>query len=560
MRKLWIAGIALARLAGLGMGASGLAAQTPPDYTVRQLSPSGEAASRVGWGRRIDPRGEWVVFVGDVETAGAEAVYAIRRNGSDLHRLSPYGAAGAINGLYLSPDGRRALYTGDLDVNGLAELWSVELWGTAASAVKLNVPVTGVGVTYLRIPGTGDRIVYSVESASGKQVWSVPAAGPAAASIRLDPATVGDETILTAVLRPDAAQVAIQYADTVATTTRIVTVPISGPAAAAVPLAEANPGGCGAYVADFTPDSSHLVYAAFCPVVAGFALNQLWSVPAAGPASAAVSLGGSFADGGTISSMLLSPDSQRVVFRADRLVDERFELWSVPVAGPAAAIVRLNPTLVANGDVIDTFRISPDSTHVAYIADQASDERFFPYAVPVAGPSTAAVSLYQGVLAVAADATDLAFTPDSSRVVFRFDLALDERFDLYQAPVDGSAPQTRITNRGVPPAPARSVAPTWLVHPEGDRVIYVYDELAAGDRRGLGEQHLSTPYATDARLNGAPVSGGQVTDLELYPDGAGLLYRSDEVVNDKFELFTVDLRLLGDGFEDGATAAWPDLP
>ena len=39
-----------------------------------------------------------------------------------------------------------------------------------------------------------------------------------------------------------------------------------------------------------------------------------------------------------------------------------------------------------------------------------------------------------------------------------------------------------------------------------------------------------------------------------------MVYRSDEVVNDKFELFTVDLRLFGDGFEDGATDAWPDAP
>ena len=560
MRKLWIAGIALARLAGLGMGASGLAAQTPPDYTVRQLSPSGEAASRVGWARRIDSRGEWVVFVGDVETAGAEAVYAVRRNGSGLHRLSPYGALGAINGLYLSADGRRVLYMGDLEVNGLVELWSVELWGTPASAVKLNVPVTGSGAGTVRVPRSGERIVYLAETAGGKQAWSVPAAGPAAANLRLDPPAVGDETILNATIRPDGAQVAIQFVDTVAATTRIVSVPILGPPAAAVTLADANPGGCGAYFADFTPDSSRLVYAAFCPFGMSFVLNQLWSVPATGPAGAAVSLGGSFADGGAISSLLLSPDGQWVVFRADRLVDERFELWSVPVAGPAAAIVRLNPTLVANGDVIDTFRISPDSTHVAYIADQASDERFFPYAVPIAGPSTAAVSLYQGVLAVAADATDLAFTPDSSRVVFRFDLAVDERFDLYQAPTDGATPHSRITNRGVPPAPARSVTPTWLVHPDGERVIYIYDELAAGDQRGLGEQRLTAPYTTDARLNGVPVTGGQVNDLQLYLDGAGMVYRSDEVVNDKFELFTVDLRLLGDGFEDGATDAWPDTP
>ena len=48
--------------------------------------------------------------------------------------------------------------------------------------------------------------------------------------------------------------------------------------------------------------------------------------------------------------------------------------------------------------------------------------------------------------------------------------------------------------------------------------------------------------------------------FKLFPDGAGLAYHADETADEKFELFTTDLRLLGDGFEDGATAAWPDGP
>ena len=67
-------------------------------------------------------------------------------------------------------------------------------------------------------------------------------------------------------------------------------------------------------------------------------------------------------------------------------------------------------------------------------------------------------------------------------------------------------------------------------------------------------------YIADARLNGVPVAGGQVSFFELFPDGAGLVYHSDETADEKFALFTTDLRLLGDGFEEGASAAWADLP
>jgi hypothetical protein len=204
--------------------------------------------------------------------------------------------------------------------------------------------------------------------------------------------------------------------------------------------------------------------------------------------------------------------------------------------------------------------ISPDGTRVAYIADQVSDERFFPYSVPIAGPSTSAVSLYQGVLMVGADVQNLAFSPDSSKVIFRFDLAVNERFDLYWAPADGSAVQSRITNRGSNPAPDRSVAFRWYVHPDGERVLYQFDEFAPFDERGIGEQRLIGPYEADLRLDGVTVAGGKVSYFELFPDGAGIAYRADETVDEKFELFTVDLRRFADGFESGDSAAWTDLP
>ena len=558
MRTRSLAALAVLQLAAALPGLGTLAAQEPPDYAIRQLSPSGEPASRVSGSWAVDPRGEWVAFVGDVESAGADAVYAMRRNGSDLHRLSPLAAAGAIAQLAFSPDGRRLLYRGDLEVDGLGEIWSVAPWESAAAAVKLNGALTGAGALYFRVPEVGDRLAYVVDTGSGKEAWSVPFTGPSPLGVRLDPPAVGDETLLNVFFRPDGAHLLIQFHDIVATSARVFTVPTAGPLAAAILLADETPGGCAPLAATFTPDSTHLLYGGFCPP--GAAFTQLWSVPSTGPAAAAVSLAGSFASGGQIQGLAISPDSQRLVFSADRLVDERSDLWSVPVAGPAAALVQLNPSLVTNGDVKNNFRISPDSTRVAYIADQLSDERFFPYSVPIAGPSTEAVTLYQGILMTGGDALDLAFTPDSARVVFRMDLAVDQRFDLYWAPADGSAVQARITNRGSNPAPPRSVAYLWYVHPDGERVIYLFDEFAALDQRGIGEQRFVGPYTADARLNGVPVAGGQVSYFKLFPDGAGLAYHADETADEKFELFTTDLRLLGDGFEDGATAAWTDLP
>ncbi len=379
----------------------------PPDYAWRQFSPPGEAGSSVRYQWHIDPRGEWVVFVGDVESSGAEAVYSRRRNGSELRRLSPYGPVGAVQSLELSADGRYVIYRGDLETAGL---------------------------------------------------------------------------------------------------------------------------------------------------------DELWSVPMEGPASESVSLAGSFVEGGAISSFSISPDGQYLLLRADKLVDERFELWSVPIAGPAGAMVRLNPALVADGDVENTFEISPDSSRVAYVADQGANEAFRAWSVPIAGPSAAAEPLVSGILAAGADVTNLEFTPDGTTIVLRGDLSVGDRFDLYSVPADGSAFQVRITNDSSIPGPTYSVGSTWGLHPDGVRVAYVFDEDAPNDARGLGEQRLSPHYIQDKRLNGDPVAGGRISTFRVFPDSAGTIYYSDELVDERFHLFTVDSRIFGDGFEEGTTAAWPDAP
>ena len=555
--------LALSLLTGLTSASAPvplLAQVESPPYLLRQLSPNGEAASRVAsW--RIDPRGEWIAFIGDVEIAGAEAVYTMRRNGSELHRLSGYAPLDTIEQILFTANGRRVVYYGDLEVNGRREIWSAPPWGDPASAVKLNGPLTGSGAVNVLVAPTGSRVVYTAETASGFQVWSVPGAGPAASGVRIDPGLEGDEFPILIATRPDGNAVVIQLHDFTAETTRLFTVPIAGPPASAVLLAEGDPGGCHPYFAGFTPNSSRGLYFGLCPTGMGGELpTELWSVPAGGPGSAAVSLAGSLATGGAVGYFAISPDSQRVVFLADKLVNDRVEIFTVPINGPAGAGVRLNASFAsAASDVIGIPVISPDSTRVAYVADALLDERFFPYAVPIDG-STAPVSLYSGVAMIAGDAKEVAFLPDSSAVVFRMDLVVDERFDLFVRPADGSGTQARITNRGTIPPPPRSVSTPWEVHPDGTRVVYVFDELAAGDKRGIGEQLIGDFYQADLRLDGIPVTGGSISGFELYPGGAGLAYRCDENQDEKFEIFTVDTRIFGDGFESATQAAWGDLP
>ncbi|MEO7975299.1 MAG: hypothetical protein ABIU84_17100, partial [Thermoanaerobaculia bacterium] len=533
---------------------------TPPPYLRRQLTPTGEALSSVRFLWLVDRRGEWIAFIGDVEDAGAEAVYAMRRNGSALHRLSPYAPVGTVNRLELTADGRGVVYSGDLETNGLVEVWSAPFSGTPASAVKLNLPVTGAGVLYSFTSPASGRVLYLAETAGGRGIWTVPETGPAAASVKVDPGLEPGDVPTAMFLFGQPERALLVFHDASAATMRIWSAPGAGPDSAGIFLLNATPAGCETQLAAASAvggGGGRIAWTHRCPTGNGPQYNQLWSVPLAGPAASAVSLGGAFADGGGITSVSSSLDGARIVFIADKVTFDKDQLWSVAFAGPAGSLIRLSESGSSETDVTQ-FEISPDGSRVAYLSDPTINERVLAWTVPIAGPSSQTLPLTT-LSAASRDVTTVKFTPDGSSVVFRADFEEDNRWDLYRVPADGSEPEELLTNDGMF-ATGRSADTLYKLHPDGARVVYIYDEDAPGDSRGLGEQKLFGSYFQDARLNEEPVAGGEVTDFEIFPDSAGTIYLSDQNVNGRFRLYVADTRLFGDGFEDGTTSAWPDTP
>jgi len=333
-------------------------------------------------------------------------------------------------------------------------------------------------------------------------------------------------------------------------------VPGTGPAAAGLYLLNSTPAGCQTQLATASAVAGRIAWTHQCPTSNGPQHNQLWSAPLAGPAASAVSLGGAFVNGGGIQSVS-GFDSSRIVFIADKVTLGKDELWSVPLAGPVGSLLRLSESGSSETDVTD-FEISPDGERVVYLSDPTVNERFLAWSVPVAGPSSLTVPLTT-TSSGGRDVTTVKFTPDSSEVVFRADFEEDERWDLYRVPADGSEAEELLTNDG-PFGFSRSTDTQFALHPDGQRVVYIYDEDAPFDSRGLGEQKLHGSYVQDARLNEEPVAGGEVERFEVFPDSAGTIYRSDQDVDGRWRLYVADTRLFGDGFEDGTVDAWPDLP
>jgi Tol biopolymer transport system component len=219
----------------------------------------------------------------------------------------------------------------------------------------------------------------------------------------------------------------------------------------------------------FSPDSQRVVY------VADQGKDEVWelySAPMDG-SSAAVKLNADLTENGDIynapwAAVKISPDSQRVIYIADQDSDEVWELYSVPIDGSSGP-VKLNGALTTGGDVVASFRdllISPDSQRVIYLADQETDESEELYSVPIDG-SSAPVKLNTTL----AGESVIAFTvsPDSSRVVYNAEQDTQFICELYSMPLQGGVPPTKLNH---PLEQFDCIGSDFVITSDSSRVIY----------------------------------------------------------------------------------------
>jgi len=119
----------------------------------------------------------------------------------------------------------------------------------------------------------------------------------------------------------------------------------------------------------------------------------------------------------------------------------KLELYSVPIAGPPGAGVRLNKPLESWGDVV-SMASSPDGSLVVYTGDQETDGAAELYSVPSAGPASAGQKL-NDPLVDGGDVAGVRFSPDGSKVIYRADQDTNNVYELYVA--DSGAPPTTPT-------------------------------------------------------------------------------------------------------------------
>jgi hypothetical protein len=203
------------------------------------------------------------------------------------------------------------------------------------------------------------------------------------------------------------------------------------------------------------------------------------------------SLTGRLPDYVSIEQVLVSPDSRFAVLRADIEQDDRHELYSVSLAG--GPLVKLNPPLVAGGEVDAAPLITADSSRVIFAADQEVDERVELFSVPITGG--VAIKL-NGPLVSGGNVEAFKLEGHSQRVVYLADQATNDRPELYSVPQAGG-----MFVKLNPALAQGGVHFVWRLDPSGARVVY----MAAQDTPGLRE------------LYSVPITGGP--SVKLSPAG-----------------------------------------
>lgn len=554
----------------------------------------------------VAPDGRTIVYVHDADENEAHELWAVRRwIGSVPVRLSDNLPAGrAIVDFEITPDSSTVVYLADQDADNRFELYSVPLDGSDPAVVLNPTLASGGDVLLFTLSFDGARAVFlaDVDTDEEVQLWSVPVDGPSSQADLLSPDTlIAGEDVLAFAITPNSSRVAFAGAIRIAGVVEIFTAPTAG--GASVRLSDTASGGANGV--NLVPELGFAVSntrALFAGDFTSPGVVELWSAPIAS-AGGADPVHAAPVTGGNVTAFEVAATAGRVVFRGDLLVDERYELWSAaadgsgsearlsessPTAegdvfefdfGPGAAprvvfradsIVderfdlfsraidgggsptRLNPTTVGAGDVEPGFAVSPDGARVVLRGDLLVDERIEVWSASTSGAVGSAAKINPNPPA-AGDIDSFAITATSSHVVYAGDGTVDGRVELWGVPIAG--PTTSAVKLHAAAGANENVG-AFALSPDGARVAFLADlEPEGPDMVWMAD--VGGAAGNGVAAHAAPVAGGNaLAPFGWSPESLGVLFRGDLLTNDKFDLWLADHAIFWDGFESGDLGEW----
>ncbi|NNJ11536.1 hypothetical protein EKD04_014460 [Chloroflexales bacterium ZM16-3] len=506
----------------------------------------------------ISPDGQRVVYRADQHFTGVFELFSVPlTGGATPAQLNPFTSSlREVLDFTISPNSSRVIFRGDYTNNDVFDLFNAQIAGSGTFAIT-NIGATNPNGNVARAPifearSVLDTLPYAVSPDNTRVIfiadaevadnefncYSVPIGGGVAPT-RLSSQINGNEDVTDFAIAPNSQRVIYRGDAFTDDRFELFTVPIDAPPAPPtsdewlLPSAPPSFGNIEEFA--ISPDSSRVVYRGDFITDDVF---ELRSTPIDTSANTQ-DLNGSLVAGGDVGgnnvhfvgnpfAFAISPNSSRVVYRADQDSDGVFELYSVLITG--GLTTKLNGAMVNNGNT-SSFEIAPNSSRVVYIADEMTDQVQNLYGVPLTGGTR--TQLTSSTSAISGDVINFNLSPNGAVAVYRADQETDQVFEIYSVALPNGAP-VKLNGLLGPDGDVFNFA----ISPDSSRVIYIADQ-----ETDEVNEIFSVPIGggTAIRLNPPLVAGGNVTNFKISPDGQRVVYQADQEVNGIQEIYSVPI-------------------
>jgi hypothetical protein len=181
-------------------------------------------------------------------------------------------------------------------------------------------------------------------------------------------------------------------------------------------------------------------------------------------------------------------------------------------------------------DAGENFDWAPDSSRIAYVADQDRAGIFELFTATPDGLNNDVVSDIPAFPVVNRDVLDFQWQPDSTDIGYVADQDTNDKFELYVSPKGSNIGNQKVS--GTPMAGTGVTEAAWAAN--SLRIAYLADQNTAG----VSELFSATPDgATNDIVSGVLVAGGEVQSFKWASDSSGIGYIADQDFNNADELY-----------------------
>lgn len=508
-------------------GEDGLA--TCPNLRLNQtIPPNGEI---VGYGAVTDG-GARFAFLGDLEEDDQFDLFTVPASGAAApvrFALDTPLSDGLRGFPIFSPDGSRAVFRGDFEVDSVIELYSIATTDGGGTPVKLNGPLVGDVQREFLVTPDGSQVLYLAEELSNnEELYAVALLGGPSRRVNTGDGisdVEGDFAVST-----DSAYVVYRDPGT-SFRDELYSAPLAGGPPVKLSGTLQSSGNVSNFL--ISSDGGTVIYRADQEVDGRY---DLYQVPISG--GAAVRISGSEVEQGVDDEFSISPDGTRVVYLNPRIKGPSFgaDLYSVDLIGGAP--IRLNDPLPANGTVGD-FAIDPTSSKVVFEGSAESADLNEIFTVPIGGGVVTKIS---GDMQDADGTFRFALSPDGSTVVFRLDRDLSPgviTIEIMAVPLAGGP----VSSLAGPLMPERQIEQQ-AFSPDGNSLVYAA-QTDSFDRVELFVVPLdgSAPVRRINQIlpDGATVGDGFNDEFQFSDDGRFIVFLADQDTAGVIELWSAEL-------------------